>query len=148
MILGVEASGHEFEFDSHSAIVQMFVGMRLGFSIIGAWVADSPCLLLMVTWIGTVTGQVFSIPGSSGNAIGFIRRMAPGRSELFYERMDLLATMTLGPILVFILWSPETAHGAMGAGLAWNHVVRGAIMAMKHSAPPGPPPTSHDPSRS
>jgi hypothetical protein len=83
-----------------------------------------------LTFLGTLCGQVFSVPGCYGNSIPFIRRMVPGQSGLYYRRVDFWVSILLGPLLAYWLVTPETPYVSLGAGLGWNYVLKGAVIAI------------------
>ncbi len=72
-----------------------------------------------VTLFGSMAMYVFSLNKGFNGAGDFLRRFFPGKSDVFYDRLDFVLVVVFGSIIGSIFFSPQTAFGALAAGFGW-----------------------------
>lgn len=80
-------------------------------------------LLYLIALLGATSTYVFSLNKGFEGATRFLRRMFPGRSKVFYDRLDFFLVIFVGSGLGFILFGPTTNTQALMAGLGWVSTV-------------------------
>lgn len=80
-------------------------------------------LLYLVTLLGAMSTYIFSLNRGFEGATRFLRRMFPGRSKVFYDRLDFFLVIFVGSGLGYILFNPTTNPQALMAGLGWVSTV-------------------------
>jgi hypothetical protein len=77
------------------------------------------CSFFLITLFGATAMYVFSLQKGFKGAGLFLRRFFPGKSEIFYDRMDFLLVVMFGSVIGTIFFWPGSAIAALAAGFGW-----------------------------
>lgn len=81
--------------------------------------ALSPFVRFGLTLFGAAAMYVFSLHKGFEGATPFLKRVLPGRSPVFYSRVDALAVTVVGGIIGFVFFAPASNFEALAAGFGW-----------------------------
>ncbi|MFM0523027.1 hypothetical protein PQR08_37010 [Caballeronia jiangsuensis] len=79
--------------------------------------------LYLTTLVGAAAMYVFSLHKGFNGCVPFLKRMFPGRSTVFYDRLDFLLVSFLGSFIGYRLLDPQHYPQALTAGLCWVSAV-------------------------
>lgn len=79
----------------------------------------SRCVFFLVTLFGATAMYVFSLQKGFKGAGMFLRRFFPGKSEIFYDRMDFCLVVMFGSVIGTIFFAPQSSFAALAAGFGW-----------------------------
>ena len=82
--------------------------------------------LYLITVLGAASLQLFALSKGGDSAQSFLRKHFPTRSDGFYVWTDLAIVVFFGAYIGKLVFDPETARQAFGAGLGWV----GAVTAL------------------
>ncbi|MFM0139229.1 hypothetical protein [Caballeronia grimmiae] len=91
--------------------------------------------LYLTTLVGAAAMYVFSLHKGFNGCVPFLKRMFPGRSTVFYDRLDFLLVSFLGSFIGYRLLDPQHYPQALTAGLCWVSAVN---VVMKQAETPDP----------
>jgi hypothetical protein len=91
---------------------------------------------LIIVGVGCAAGRVFPFQREFQGSREFLEHMFPGRSLLFYERVDFLVTCVMGSILGMLIVQPASVHAALATGLGWPFIIRFLVEGMKTTGRP------------
>ncbi|HEU4560554.1 MAG TPA: hypothetical protein VFS20_22070 [Longimicrobium sp.] len=74
-------------------------------------------LYFFITMFGASSMYVFSL--MKGWPVSFLKRVLPGREQVFYDRLDFAVVVTAGSIIGYIFFSPASELEALAAGFGW-----------------------------
>jgi hypothetical protein len=84
---------------------------------------DEPAVQATLRYLTTVFGAaamyIFSLNKGFEGAIAWLRRMVPGRPQVFYDRVDFVIVVMAGSIIGTISFSPAGTFEALAAGFGW-----------------------------
>jgi hypothetical protein len=86
---------------------------------------------LVIVGIGCAAGRMFPFQHDFQGSREFLEHMFPGRSVLFYARMDFLVTCVMGARLGTLIMQPTSVHSALATGLGWPFIIRFLLEGMK-----------------
>jgi len=75
--------------------------------------------LYLITLFGTLVMHVFQMNKGFNGTVEFLKSVFPGKSNVFYTRLDLLLVAVTGSLLGMIIFSPQSAISALAAGCGW-----------------------------
>ena len=76
-------------------------------------------LYYLVTLFGATAMYVFSLNKGFDGAVGFLKKVFPGRTDSFYYRVDFLIVSFAGSIIGTIFFSPTNNLQVLAAGFGW-----------------------------
>lgn len=79
--------------------------------------------LVFTTLFGAAATYIFAAQKGFQSTTPFLKRMAPGHSDLFYHRVDFLVGTLCGTAIGTIFFAPATAPEALAAGASWTGAV-------------------------
>jgi hypothetical protein len=77
---------------------------------------------------------VFSLQKGFKGAGTFLRKFFPGKSDIFYDRMDFCLVVMFGSIIGTIFFSPQSSFAALAAGFGWVGAVNTLLTAQGASS--------------
>jgi hypothetical protein len=63
--------------------------------------------------------------------VRFLRRMCPGKKQVFYDRLDFVITVLFGSFVGTVIFSPHTAIAALSAGFGWVSALK--VLTSSHA---------------
>jgi hypothetical protein len=87
--------------------------------------------LYSTTLIGAAAMYVFSLHQGFEGSVAFLKRMFPGKSDVFYDRFDFLVVTFLGSFIGYVLFEPKYYPQALSAGLGWVSAVNVVMNKIK-----------------
>lgn len=73
------------------------------------------------TWLGAICAHILSLYSSSfKGTIPFLKNLFPGKSKVFYFRLDFLVLPVIGTLLAYVLLEPVGLKSSIFAGLSWS----------------------------
>jgi hypothetical protein len=84
-----------------------------------------PDLVLLATVaLGAATEQIFSFRRGFPGAMGWLRRVLPGRSPQTYALLNSLLCVFLGSPVALFIFQPATIPAAVVVGLTWPSLLQ------------------------
>jgi hypothetical protein len=84
----------------------------------------------MITLLGALCMYLFSFNKGFNGAAPKLRKLFPGRTEVFYERWDFILVVVLGSVIGSIFFGPRDSVHALAAGFGWVGAVN-VLLAKK-----------------
>ena len=94
-------------------------------SIHALFASDTTHPPLVLLYASAMVGSLFMYLFASGSdqdsrlAIRKIRGLIPGRNPVFYQRLDFVIFIFLGPVVGMICFDPQGSFQALAAGFSW-----------------------------
>ncbi|HEY2955738.1 MAG TPA: hypothetical protein VGK89_10870 [Candidatus Eisenbacteria bacterium] len=89
----------------------------------------------LIVLFGSVAMYVFQLNRGFEGALGFLRRILPGRSDAFYSRVDFIVVSLAGSAIGQIIFEPRTPFQALAAGVGWvgamNSLLAGSLRGFR-----------------
>jgi len=79
----------------------------------------TPVLYYLVTLFGASAMYVFSLNKGFEGSLAFLKRVAPGKTQVFYDRVDFVIVIFAGSVIGTIFFSPVSTLEALAAGFGW-----------------------------
>jgi uncharacterized membrane protein YbjE (DUF340 family) len=73
----------------------------------------------ILTFFGAFAMYVFSLNKGFKGATPFLKKILPGNSQVFYDRLDFLFVVISGSIIGYVFFSPSNPLEALAAGFGW-----------------------------
>jgi hypothetical protein len=105
----------------------------LSLSALAQRVVQSPGLgLFLMTLFGAFAMHVFQQYKGFTGSIGFLKAAFPGRSAVFYVRLDLCVVVLFGSVIGYVVFSPTAPLPALAAGFGWTGAMQSLIAEGSH----------------
>ena len=78
-----------------------------------------PIFYFVLTFFGTVAMYVFANNKGFQGATEFLKKMFPGRPDVFHDRADFVVVIVAGSIIGTIFFTPGNPVEAFTAGFGW-----------------------------
>jgi uncharacterized membrane protein YbjE (DUF340 family) len=76
-------------------------------------------LRYLITLFGAAAMYVFSLNKGFEGSLAWLKRMMPGKSAVFYDRLDFCVVVFAGSIIGTICFIPQNTFQALAAGFGW-----------------------------
>ncbi|MFP5263730.1 MAG: hypothetical protein ACLGJB_17760 [Blastocatellia bacterium] len=73
----------------------------------------------VITLFGATVMYMFALSKKAPGSVTFLQTILPGRTQLFYDRLDFLVVVFVGSIIGTIFFHPTDALQALSAGFGW-----------------------------
>jgi hypothetical protein len=93
-----------------------------------------PYVLVGTTLVGIFSAYFFSDNMGATPTSERLRKILPGRKDVFYDRVGLLLTFSVGTLVATIVFQPQTLYAAFAAGFSWPNAF--AALETVSKAPP------------
>jgi hypothetical protein len=97
-------------------------------------------LYFLATLTGAAGMYIFSSARGFDNSRGFLQKMKPGKSDIFYYRCDFVLVSVLEGLFDYIWFAPQDAHKALAAGISWPAIFTVATTSQQNTRPARQPP--------
>jgi hypothetical protein len=89
--------------------------------------------LYLMTLFGAFAMHVFQQYKGFTGSIGFLKAAFPGRSAVFYVRLDLCIVVLFGSVIGYVVFSPTAPLPALAAGFGWTGAMQSLIVKRPHA---------------
>lgn len=83
----------------------------------------APIRWFILTVCGSTSLYLFSLSKGFQGSLPRLRHLVPGRSNVFYDRLDFLIVVLLGSIIGTVFFGPTNNLQALAAGFGWISAV-------------------------
>lgn len=90
--------------------------------------------LYAMTLFGAFAMHVFQQYKGFTGSISFLKAVLPGRSDVFYVRLDLVVAVLSGSVIGYVIFAPTAALPALAAGFGWTSAMQTLIKDPDHVA--------------
>jgi hypothetical protein len=95
-------------------------------------ITDDQILAVLHSWpgrlvtvaFGCAAGRIFAFQRDFEGSRAWLRQMFPGRSPIFYRRVDFIVSCVLGTVLGMLAVQPDTPQTALATGIGWPVIIR------------------------
>jgi hypothetical protein len=84
-------------------------------------------ILYLGALLGALILHIFSFDRGFQGAKGVLVQLWPGKTDVFYYRLNFVLMIILGPIVGLVMTDPSYVKQAFAAGLGWVGVINTAI---------------------
>src|SRR5664279_1997530 len=108
--------------------------MSATLSRLAALVVHTPAVgLYLMTVFGAFAMHVFQQYKGFTGSIGFLKAALPGRTPVFYVRLDLCVVVLFGSVIGYVVFSPDAPLPALAAGFGWTGAMQSLIVKRPHA---------------